>query len=782
MMQKFQKTLCWILFWLFCSLSALAQNPANSNAANQVTPLLQAPTSFKSNSESRVFAPARIFQKSSPPDTNLNIKERPVAPIGQAPTFAPPSPYNIYESSTTDPQKRETNPQFGFEFSEWVKTSIGKELSVFGSELIHSSQHSQDKNSEVQFPTALDPLTVPDDYRVGPGDELIIQAWGQIDIDFQGPIQRSGTIFLPKVGQIVVAGQKISDLRNIVESTVAKQYKNFSITVTLGRLRNIQFYVTGFAKNPGIHTVPSTATALYGLIASGGALPTGDLRRVEIKRDGKLVSTIDTYQFLAKGNKSIDIRLQPGDVLHVPALIGQVAVAGNVKRSSIYYLTKNSTLEEMIELAGGLSIQRDYPVIHIESQKNGNRTVEKIILNSQTKNRLIQDAEILIVLPSSPQFTHYVTLRGSVEEPLRQNWFPGMRISDLLKNSQSLVRYSTIMKQNSRVNLSNLTEPNREVEFKRDYPEVNWDYAVIERIDSKTQSQQLISFNLAKAMDKDAVEDKVLESGDSIVIFSMADFKQPQKKKLNLVRIEGEVNAPGVYSIESNQNLHQIIQQAGGLTSEAFLFGMIFTRESAKKDEAQRIRDVADRIEQDYLRTLASRTKNAMTQEEGVIGSGELEVVKTLIARLRDLKPEGRIALNLRNAELELKDLPALKLEDLDSIIIPPKPSTVSVVGAVFRQGTLLWTPNAKVNTYIENSGGYRSHADQSGVVILRADGVVKLQTGWGSHKDVNPGDTIIVPEDVTSVGWSRIFRDWSQIFYQLGLGGAALKVLRSGL
>jgi protein involved in polysaccharide export with SLBB domain len=278
---------------------------------------------------------------------------------------------------------------------------------------------------------------------------------------------------------------------------------------------------------------------------------------------------------------------------------------------------------------------------------------------------------------------------------------------------------------------------------------------------------------LAKALSKDAENDLQLMSGDTIVVFSKIDFKQPQEKKLKLVKVEGEVKAPGIYSVGLGETLSQVINRAGGLTTQAYIFGTIFSRESAKRDEAVRLKDATDRIEQDYFRYLASRSRNATTQEEGVVSTGEIESIKSLVGRLRTVQPEGRIPLNLSSSAAQYRDLPSILLEDLDSVVIPTKPATVTVVGSVFRQGSLLWNSTWTSQDYLNNSGGLRQHAD-----------TVRQQGGWlnGASSEINPGDTIVVPEDVQSSSWTRIFRDWSQIFYQLGLGGAAIKILRSTL
>lgn len=761
---------------MVCSQTATADN---------ISQLLQAPQPGSNALDSRVYSPSKIFQKSNSPGVNYDLKERPASP-------APP-PLQLLttvetkvENKSSAPEKIDAKPpspegapppppepRYAFEFLDWVQSSVGNSLPLFGAEWF---------SSKAKPAAALDPLTVPADYRVGPGDELLIRAWGQIDIDFQGPIDRSGFIFLPKIGQVMVAGQRMTDLRELLNTTISKQYKKYELTVTLGALRQIQFYVSGFARQPGIHTTESTATVLHGLLVSGGPLPTGDLRRIELRRNEQLVTTIDAYQFLVHGDKSADPQLQPGDVILVPAATGFAAIAGSVRRPALYHLKAPMTVGDLLELGGGVSFSNDVTTARLERLVQGKRQVENIVINATSKRMPIQDSDLLMVLPPKPQFDQVVTLRGNVAQPLRHRWNPDMHVSDLIQNTESLVRFSAWMRKNSRTALSGMSELARDTDFKRDFPDVNWDYAAIERIDGASLSSQLLTFNLAKALQKDPAHDLPLMAGDTIVVFTKGDFRQPQNKKLRIVKLEGEVNAPGAYPAEPGETIVDLIRKAGGLTSEAYVFGMQFQRDSARKDEAQRLREVADRIEQDYLRFLSSRAKNSMSQEEAAIGSGELETVKTLISRLRAVQPEGRVALNLQSASAQLEDLPRITVEDMDAVIVPSKPATVTIVGSVFRQGSLLWSPGWGTQTYIDNSGGLQPHANRSGIVVYRADGTVRQHSNWLWNDAINPGDTIVVPEDVSTVGWSKLFKDWSQIFYQLALGGAALKVLRSGL
>lgn len=785
------KTTLWIVGVMAALWSglALAQADLGQPASTSANQLLQLPLGADANKDTRVFAPARLFSRPITTGVGYDLRERPAAK--STPMQLNTTIETRVENKTTNQMgggqggegNQETGrnpappspqaPRFGFEFPDLVQNALGSPLPLFGSTWFESRV----------TPPALDPLTVPLDYRVGPGDELLIRAWGQIDIDYQGAIDRSGNLFLPKVGPIMVAGQKLADLKGIIGTTIGRQYKSFELTVSLGALRQIQYYVAGFARSPGIHTTESTATALHGLLASGGPLPEGDLRRIELRREGRMVATLDAYQFLIRGDKASDPQLQPGDVIFVPPAAGFFAVAGGVRRPAIYHLRAGMSLADALATAGGLSQPGVRHPMRVERLQSGGRRLEALSLEADQLKQPLRDGDLLVVLPSSPKYDAFVTLRGNVAQPLRQAWREGLRVSDLLEASNGLIRPAAWALQNRGAGLDGLSQSKRDVEFRRDFPEVDWAYAAIERLNPRTYAMDLIPFHLGKAMAKDIQQDLLLESGDTVVIFAKSDFAQPEQNKLRLVRVEGEVSAPGIYPLGPNDTLTQLLERAGGLTERAYLFGTVFTRESARKVEAQRLREVADRIEQDYLRYLAGRARNATAQEDSTVGSTEIEAIRNLVGRLRGMQPEGRVPLNLAGASAGLAQLPPVVMEDQDSVVVPTRPSTVAVVGAVFRQGSLLWMPGWDAQAYLNNSGGLRQHADKSGIVVFRADGTVRQLGGWfNSDAGIQPGDTLVVPEDVQSSGWTRIFRDWSQIFYQLGLGGAALKILKSTL
>lgn len=790
-----------LVFFCLAQL-AFAQTDMQSPTAASAQQLISTPSSLDASKDNKAFAPSKIFSKPNASGVAYDLKERPAGKptptvlntvvetkvenkttnqVGQEPQGSPPVADPNAKSNQVIP------PSFSYDFASLVRNSVGSSLPIFGSTYI---------SGDAQKLGALDPLTVPVDYRIGAGDELLIRAWGQIDIDFQGQVDRSGSIFLSRIGTVMVAGRKLSDLPLYFKTVIGRQYKNFEVTVSLGSMRQIQYYVSGFARQVGVHSTDSIATALHGLLAAGGAMPEGDLRRIELRRTGQPTLIIDAYQLLAEGQKTQDPQLQPGDILHIPAAKGFFAVAGNVRRPSIYHLAEGMTIADAMRLAGGVALGQEGASVRLERLKyvaeaNGpsssgqTRRLEVFALASDSVKNILKDGDLLIVLPVSPRFDTAVTLRGNVAQPIRQAHWAGMKVSDLLNPASAFIRPAVWMERNGRSSMDILNRGSRELDFTVEFPDVNWEYAAIERFDHKRQAMQLLTFNLGQALRKDIQQDLVLQPGDTVVIFAKQDFRQPESEFIRLVKVEGEVRSPGLYPIRAGETLREIIARAGGLTDRAYVFGTIFSRQSARKTEMMMLKEAADRIEQDYLRYLAGRARNATSQEDASIGTPELESIKTLVNKLRTADPEGRVALDLRGANADFLNYPALALENEDRIIVPPRPSTVTVMGAVFRQGTLIWTQSATVNSYVKNSGGLRQYASTDGYVVFRADGTVRqVSQSWmsSSLETLNPGDTIIVPEDVQSQGWTRMFRDWSQIFYQLGLGTAALKILRTSL
>src|SRR6185437_4907013 len=159
---------------------------------------------------------------------------------------------------------------------------------------------------------SLDNVPVSADYTIGPGDEIVTRAWGSIDVDYRSTVDRNGMLNLPKVGSFNVAGVKASDLERNLRAQLGRLYNNFDLSVSLGQLRGLRVFIAGPARRPGVVTLPSQSTLLSAVVAAGGPSPSGSMRDILLRRDGKVISDLDVYAFLVEGDKSKDMQLAAG--------------------------------------------------------------------------------------------------------------------------------------------------------------------------------------------------------------------------------------------------------------------------------------------------------------------------------------------------------------------------------------------------------------------------------------------------------------------------------------
>jgi protein involved in polysaccharide export with SLBB domain len=677
------------------------------------------------------------------------------------------------------------------EFQAFVQYSTGKILNLYGQDFFSGS------------PSSFAPLQntpLPMDYALGPGDEVVIRAWGGVEIDYKTTIDRSGNISLPTVGTISLAGVKAGDAESVIKANVAKLYRDFSMNVTFGRLRAITVYVVGQARHPGSYTVSGFSTLVTALLASGGPNSVGSMRNVQVKRNGKTVGNLDIYSFIAKGDKSGDIKLQDGDTIFIPAAVGHIALTGKVNTPAIYELkSQNETLSSLLEIAGGLPVIADPRRVFLEridSTKSQPRNVEEFKLDSQGLNKTLKNGDIVSISPITPDFSNAVSLRGNVNQQLRVPYTSGMRIRDLIPNRETLTTRATIARRNFEGLDATTTNQNSNSIAARIgnlSDEINWEYAVIERTDKETQSISLVSFNLGRAMaDRNSPDNLILQPGDVVTVFSQNDIRVPATKRKVVVRIEGEVNIPGVYEMTPGDTIQSLITKAGGATSNAYLFGTEFYREQVRKEQQANLEKAVRRLEA-QVRSENVKVAANDTSNDAATAAARIQVAKesssNAIAKLRELKATGRISLDLDSSDNNdnLNKLPTLKLENGDQLVIPSRPDFIHIFGAVNQESSLIWQKGATVDKYLQNSG-LTSDADTENIFILRANGTVLSSTGRGWFSSINsyalmPGDTIVVPERLNKEtpykALTSGLKDWAQILSGFGLSAAAIKSLR---
>jgi protein involved in polysaccharide export with SLBB domain len=675
------------------------------------------------------------------------------------------------------------------EFQRFVKASTGRDLPLFGYSLFTGLPYQ-----------ALQNVPVPTNYVVGPGDEIVVRLWGAVDGDLRLVVDRNGQINIPKVGTVAVAGTASSKLEEVLRGQVSRVYNNFQLNATLGRLRSIQVFVVGQARAPGAYTLSSLSTLVSALFESGGPSATGSMRAIQLKRDGKTISTIDLYRFINEGDKSADVRLMPGDVIVIPPAGARVALQGVLDQPGIYELSgAQEPLGKVLSYAGRTQALTSIHKIIVEridtTQARAPRLVEERSLDAAGLSKPLQDGDVVSFFKISPEFGNAVTLRGNVAAPLRYAYRPGMRVSDLIPEREALIVSDYYLRRNILVQY----ESGREVsgarlanEVKNLVDEINWDYAVVERLDPKEIRSQLIPFNLSKAVrDRDPEANIELKPGDVVTIFGVKDLPVPVEKQTRYMRIGGEVQVPGVYQIRAGETLNQIVERAGGFTANSYAYGATFIRESTRVQQQENLDRAIRRMEADINSQAASGLQNL---REGVRGEEALQAQaasqRAMLTRIRTLRASGRIALEL---DPKSSKLPPIALEDGDQLTIPTAPSFVGVFGAVAAETSFLYRQNFTVADYLDRAGTTRD-ADLDYVAIVRADGTFEgistSSRGWLNmrqetlDKRLNPGDSIFVPEKFDKrTSYMRFVdgaKDLGTIFYQFGLGFAALKTIRN--
>lgn len=663
------------------------------------------------------------------------------------------------------------------EFQAFLAQSVGRPLPMYGYNLFD------------QPPSTFAPvgnIPVPQDYVINPGDEIVLNGWGQVDIDLRVTVDRNGAINLPKIGTINVTGIKYQDLEGYLKSQIGRVFRNFKLSVSMGKLRSLQVFVVGQAKRPGVYTVSSLSTLINTLFMSGGPSPNGSMRHIQLKRSGKIVTELDVYELLIRGDKSKDVALLSGDVIYIPPIGNLAAVSGSVKTSAIYELKDGKTsLASLLELSGGLTTTAAGQKVLLERIADRTvRKVEEFQLDEQGLTRLVRDGDLVQVFAIDAHFDNAVTLRGSVAAPGRYPWKEGMRVSDLIPTMDALIAPEYWETQNNSYRASTSGEGALRTQIKRNRNEINWDYALVERLNKNEMSTALLPFDLGKAIGgKDAANNLLLQPGDIVTIFSMEDMQTPTAKRSVYVRLEGEFNRAGVYKALQGETLRQLVTRVGGLTPQAYLFGSELTREATRQIQQKRLDEIVDRLEAEIQRTANRTSAAALSKEEADTARQQSAAQAALVAKMRQVKATGRIVMDLPGQNPQLKDLPDIVLEDGDRLYVPSPASTVNVMGTVYNQNAFLYKQGQNVGDYLAKAGGPTRDGEEADVYLVRADGVVfssrqgSMFSSFGG-REVMPGDTIVVPEKLERYNFAKEFMNWTQIFYQFAVGVASLKTI----
>ena len=678
------------------------------------------------------------------------------------------------------------------QFQRFVQQATGQLLPLYGSSLFANPQTFRVDSS----------APVPGNHIIGQGDEIKLQIWGGVEYAGSLTVDRNGQVHIPQVGTFLIAGTPAAQVEQVLRREIGKNFTNFQLSTSMGKLEGIQIYVVGQARKPGSYTLSSLSTLANALFASGGPSAQGSMRHIQLKRRGQLVTTLDLYEFISQGDKNHDVTLQAGDVIVIPPVGPQVAVTGALDQAAIYELKTagSSTVQEILGLGGGMSVLASTHkalIERIDPTKTPARQVENLLLDAQGMQSVLRDGDIVTLLGISPAFANAVTLQGNVAAPPRYQWFEGMKIRDLIPETNALITSDYYQRKNilvQSIDESQTKGAGKDVEkrVRSMVDQINWDYAVVERLDKKQLKTQLISFNLGRAiLQGDETQNLTLEPGDVVTILSEKDLKLPADRQTRLIRVEGEVIAPGLYEIQPGETMVDLIQRIGGVTPQAYLYGMQISRNSVRARQQENLNLLIRRLETQQQSEILYLMANRSSSDAGssaALMQQQQQLTKTRIDALRKLQSNGRITLELNPDGLNLASLPDLPLEDGDRIMIPATPGFISAMGAINNENVFIYKPGRTVGEILKVAG-LREEADKKEIFILRADGSIvgNATAGWfGSINGLKlmPGDTIVVPEKMDKENnrnfVMRQFKDITQILSQFGLGVAAIKAIKN--
>jgi len=386
-------------------------------------------------------------------------------------------------------------------------------------------------------------LPVGPDYVVGPGDGLSINLWGAVSQRVVRSVDREGRINLPEAGPLLVSGRTLGEVQDSVQRVLRTQFRDVSADVSLSRLRTIRVYVVGEVAEPGAYDISSLSTPLNAIFAAGGISERGSLRNLKHYRGKQLIEEVDAYDLLLHGVGSELKKLENGDSLLVPPMGGQVTVSGMVRRPAVYELHGESSLADVLDLAGG--ILPAAALQHIEVQRleahekrtmltfdlspNGNSDA----VTKQLSAFKIQDGDQIHIFPIAAYNEQAIYLQGHVLRPGRYSYHDGMKLSDLLGSYGDLL------------------------------PEPAAHYGEIVRLNAPDFHHSVESFDLSAALSNPATS-PTLRPLDTVRIFSRYDFEPAPT-----VWVGGEVRSPGKYRTSGQARLRDAIYLAGGISSQA---------------------------------------------------------------------------------------------------------------------------------------------------------------------------------------------------------------------
>jgi len=624
-------------------------------------------------------------------------------------------------------------------------------------------------------PTTFEPLAtgpVDPEYPIGPGDEVIVQVWGDNQYTHSSTVNREATISVPDIGQVVLNGLTLAQAKRLITDRLSAVYSGIRarrpstfVDVTLGKLRTIQVFILGDVVRPGGYTISSVSTVLNALYNAGGPTSRGSMRSIRIIRHDSVYRQVDLYGYILTGSRAEDVRLQSGDVVFVPPIGRLAAVLGEVHRPAIYELAKGEGFQDLLRLCGGVLttavvdralIDRIVPFAQRDSLSGQDRVALDLplrqILADSTRNPSVMDRDIIQIFRIGDTRRNTVEISGgAVNHPGIFQWHAGMKVSNLVNDAGGLD------------------------------PDVYLKRAQIFRTNPDL-SRSIKSFNLGEAMEGQPEDDLPLQEMDSLAVASVWDIQDR-----HTVTIGGSVRKPGAYEYLDGMTVMDLIFRAGGLQESAYKMQAEVSRvdsttiATTKAAAVYRVGITGDYglhspdssfALQQWDQVFVRETPDWELQRNVVL-AGEVmypgayslkkkdERLSSLLQRAGGLKASaypraatftrrkgnaGRLAVDVENVARKKGGRYDLVLEDGDVIDIPREPKSVKVVGEVGLPSSVLYERGRSLGDYIDQAGGYTEKSDKGRVRVIQPNGKVRSARRMWWDPEPEPGALVIVP------------------------------------
>ena len=756
----------------------------------------------------------KASQKETSPNSSINISEENGEKLKE-------------ESIDSRPPLSKIDSKIERRYRTGYASTLALKLNQFGYDLFDSI-HSKTSR-----------LAVPDDsYILGPGDKLRIRIWGsEIDAEFVGAISREGTINVPKIGIVEVAGIKIGSVENIIRKEIEKYIQGININVTLQELRSVEVYVVGSVYSPGLHLVPAFSTIIDGLLAGGGVKKIGSLRYIELFREGKLFKRFDLYDLLLKGSRKFDVLLENRDVLFIPRLGKTAAVAGAVRQEAIFELKNEKSIQDLIDLAGGILPQGFAGRFDLRRFKDNQVFIIKDIDTKKSgkgwQSEIIQDGDLLELQFVSEKWPQVIKLEGHIWQPEMFQYRPGLKLSDILTSGEllqpgAMMDFGYLFRFDSKTTRTTVKQFPLEKVFSGKYDASLNPHDRIEILSREDLGikedliingavwkpgsydyrphltlQDLIALsggvkfgantNEVEVSRKEIKDKKVVINYFRLDLAENSEFELepydyvliPQVKdsaRYKTVKISGEIRYPGEYSIKDEERLSDLIERSGGFTNTAYYYGAKYTSLPAKAIQQKSIETLIRKMEFQSQRAISAQAQTAVSKEAVESAGVAQEAVQGMLKQLKTIEAEGRVAIKLAELESFRGTAYDFKLEPGDTLFIPKRPNFIAVVGSVFSPSAYLYEPNMTLDYYLSKSGGPTKSADDDYIYLLKANGEViskDQMSGMFSRfgkVELMPGDTIVVPENLERIPYLRMVKDITDIIFKIAVtAGVAL-------